>query len=326
MLPARDFSALPDSLLLQILSYLPPRDRLGGARVCRRWHRLVRDKSLWRHLDLTPYKMTSKALWHLLRNHLRGSLQTLKARGTLRSVRKQEVFSPALMQALGKQCPSLHHLCLTETDLRSLSYDCIPPSLKTLELSCCEIPSMWFQVATAPQTSQAFPRIQNLKIRKVPAFSNQHLLNISVQGTLKTLVLSETYRVTDTGIQTAASHMEDLEYLALHQCTIGDLAVHFISRHMKRLRSLDLRGSASLTDAGLSCLTGLPTIENLSLESCGRLSPEAIVAVCQALPQLKHLNVSRIAFANQMINEIQASLPHGVVTSTASPTDVSVEY
>ncbi|XP_066471403.1 F-box/LRR-repeat protein 12 [Tiliqua scincoides] len=320
-----NFSALPDSLLLQILELLPPRDRLGGARVCRRWRKLVRDKSLWRHLDLTAYKMTSKALWHLLRNHLRGSLQTLKARGTLHSVRKQEVFSPALMQALGKQCPNLHSLCLTETDLRSLSYDCIPPSLKTLELNCCEIPSVWFQVSAASQSTQAFPRIQNLKIQNVPAFSNQHLINISVQGTLQTLVLSETYRVTDAGIQAAASHMGDLEYLALRQCSIGDLAVHFISRHMKHLHSLDLGGSSSLTDAGLSCLTGLPGLEKLSLESCCRLSPEAIVAVCQALPQLKHLNVSRIAFENQVIHKIQASLPNCVVTSTASPTDFSVE-
>ncbi|XP_053225185.1 F-box/LRR-repeat protein 12 isoform X3 [Podarcis raffonei] len=49
--------ALPDSLLLRILECLPPRDRLGGARVCRRWRRLVRDKLLWRYLDLTPYKL-----------------------------------------------------------------------------------------------------------------------------------------------------------------------------------------------------------------------------------------------------------------------------
>lgn len=229
------------------------------------------------------------------------------------------------MRALGKQCPNLHCLCLTETDLSLHSYDCIPPSLKTLELNCCEIPSVWFQVPTAPQTPQAFPRIQNLKIWNVPAFSNQHLVNISVQGTLRTLFLSETYRVTDTGIQTSASHMEDLEHLALHQCTVGDLAIHFISRHMKRLHSLDLRGSASLTDAGLSCLTGLPGLEDLSLESCGRLSPEAIVAVCQALPRLKHLNVSRIAFADQTINDIQARLPNCVVTSTAAPTNFSVK-
>ncbi|XP_048347082.1 F-box/LRR-repeat protein 12 [Sphaerodactylus townsendi] len=274
---AQTVSALPDSLLLRILESLPPRDRLGMARVCRHWRRLVQDKLLWRHLNLTPYKMSSKVLWHLLRNHLRGNLRTLKARGSLHSVRKQEVFSPALMQALGKQCPNFHHLCLTEADLRSLSYECMPASLKTLELSWCEIPPAWFQ------TPQAHPQIQHLVIQNVPAFSNQHLANIAHQGTLKTLVLSETYRVTDWGIQTAAPYLGELESLLLHRCSVGDSATHFIGRHMKHLRRLDLSGS-SLTDMGLPCLSGLASLEDLQLEACSGLSPEVVVATCRALP------------------------------------------
>ncbi|XP_061470483.1 F-box/LRR-repeat protein 12 isoform X2 [Rhineura floridana] len=318
-------SALPDSLLLQILEWLPPRDRLGGARVCRRWRRLVRDKFLWRHLDLTPYKMSSKALWHLLRNHLRGSLRTLKARGSLHSTRKQEVFTPALMKALGKQCPTLHHLCLMETDLRSLSYDSLPSSLTTLELSCCEISSLWFKVPETSQTHTAFPRIQHLVIRNVPSFSNQHLLNISVQGTLKTLVLSEAYRVTDAGIQAAAPHLGDLEHLALRRCSIGNLVTHFIGPHMKRLRRLDLGGSSSLENIGLPCLTSLVGLEDLCLESCHRLSPEAIVAVCQKLPQLRHLDLSGIEVEDLMIHKIRAGLPSCVVTNAVSAADSSVE-
>ncbi|KAH0628971.1 hypothetical protein JD844_010652 [Phrynosoma platyrhinos] len=321
---APSLSALPDSLLLQILACLPPRDRLGGARVCRRWHRLVRDKLLWRHLDLTSYKLSSKILWYLLRNHLRGTVQTLKARGSLHSIRKQEVFTPALMQALGKQCPHLHSLCLTETDLRSISYDFLPPSLTTLELSCCEIPSVWFQVPEASQAYPVFPRIQHLIIRNVPAFSNQHLFSIARQGTLKTLVLSEAYRVTDVGIQTAAPHLGDLKHLALRQCRIGDSAMHFIGRYMKCLRCLDLGGSSSLTDVGLPCLASLPVLEDLCLESCGRLSPEAIVALGQVLPQLKHLDLSRTGFDSGMIHKIQMGLPSCVLASTNSITNSSV--
>ncbi|XP_015283236.1 PREDICTED: F-box/LRR-repeat protein 12 [Gekko japonicus] len=312
---APSLSALPDSILLQILELLPPRDRLGGARVCRRWHRLVRDKLLWRHLDLTPYKMSSKALWHLLRNHLRGNLRTLRARGCLHSVRKQEVLSPALMQALGKQCPNFHRLCLSETDLRALPYDCMPPSLTTLELSRCEIPSVWFQ---GPGSSQAFPRIQHLVIQNVPAFSNQHLANIARQGTLKTLVVSEAYRVTDGGIQATAPHLGELESLALRQCCVGDLATHFIGRHMKRLRLLDLSGGSSLTDTCLPCFSSLASLEVLRLEACCGLSPEAIAATCRALPRLKHLDVSKVGFDERTVHQIQAGLPNCVVTCSAS--------
>ncbi|KAL4676177.1 hypothetical protein H8959_010322 [Pygathrix nigripes] len=46
---------LPDSVLLEIFSYLPVRDRIRISRVCHRWKRLVDDRWLWRHVDLTLY-------------------------------------------------------------------------------------------------------------------------------------------------------------------------------------------------------------------------------------------------------------------------------
>lgn len=226
------------------------------------------------------------------------------------------------MQAFGKQCPNLHHLCLTATDLRSLSYNCMPSSLTTLELTYCEIPSVWFQM---PEGSQAFPRIQHLVIQNVPAFSNQHLVNISIQGTLKTLVLAEAYRVTDGGLQTAAPHLGDLEFLALRRCGIGDSAAHFIGRHMKHLCHLDLTGSSSLTDAALPCLSSLPCLENICLQACSGLSPEAIMTICQTLPRLKHLDLSKICLEHWMIHTIQSGLPGCVVTNTASDPDSKVD-
>ncbi|XP_067416750.1 F-box/LRR-repeat protein 12 [Emydura macquarii macquarii] len=302
--------ALPDSLLLEVLSLLPLRDRLRGARVCRRWRRLVQDKALWRHVDLTPYKISSRVLWHLLRQHLRSSLRMLKVRGALCSMRKHEFLSPALLQALGKQCPSLHHLCLIEADLRLLPYDCIPSSLKTMELSQCEIPAVWFQGSAPIETLRVLPQLQHLIIHNVPAFSDQHLLNISSHTSLRTLTLSGTYRLTDTGIQRAAPHLEYLECLVLRQCVITDAAVHFIGRHMKCLRSLEISNTCSLTDAGLACLAALKRVETLCLAFCFKLSPDAIVALCQTLPKLRNLRLDGIDFEDQAIRKIQASLPN----------------
>ncbi|XP_003223299.3 F-box/LRR-repeat protein 12 isoform X1 [Anolis carolinensis] len=313
-------STLPDSLLHEILAWLPPRDRVGGARVCKRWRRLVRDKFLWRHLDLTSYKVSSKVLWYLLRNYLRGTVQTLKAQGSLHSIRKQDVFTPALMQALGKQCPNLHNLCLTRTDLRPLPYDFLPSSLTTLELSFCEIPSVWFQVPGAAPACKDFPRIQHLIIQNVPAFSNQHLFNISRQGTLKTLVLSKTYRVTDVGIQTAAPHLGGLEHLTLLHTQIGNSAMHFIGRHMKCLRSLHLGGTDFLTDVGLPSLASLPVLEDLCLDSFSKLSPEAIVALAQALPRLKRLDLGSTGSDDTVLHRIHAVLPNCAVATLASTT------
>uniref|UniRef100_A0A8C6VGF7 F-box and leucine rich repeat protein 12 n=1 Tax=Naja naja TaxID=35670 RepID=A0A8C6VGF7_NAJNA len=312
-------SSLPDSLLLQIVVWLPPRDRVGVARVCKRWRRLVRDSFLWRHVDLSSCRISSKILWHLLRNYFQGSLWTLKLQGSLFSFRKQEVLTSALLQALGKRCPKLHQLSLMELDLRSFQYGCMPSSLTTLELRCCEIPFVWFQV---PETPCTFPRIQQLSIWNVPAFSNQHLLNIATQGTLKTLILSEVYRITDVGIQAAGPHLKDLQHLALCHCSIGDSAMHFIGRHMKQLHRLDLR-SNSLTDAGLLCLSGLPNLGILCLRDCSQLSPETILIVCQSLPSLKHLDLSRIDFEDKIFQKIQLGLPNCTVANNIPCTDSS---
>ncbi|XP_015671197.1 F-box/LRR-repeat protein 12 [Protobothrops mucrosquamatus] len=312
-------SSLPDSLLLQILVWLPPRDRVGVTRVCKRWHRLVRDNFLWRHVDLSSCRISSKILWHLLRNYFQGSLWTLKLRGSLLSFRKQEVLTSALMQALGKQCPKLQQLSLMELDLRSFQYGCMPSSLTSLELRCCEIPFVWFQV---PDTSCSFPRIQQLAIWNVPAFSNQHLLNIATQSTLKTLILSEVYRITDVGIQAVAPHLKDLQHLSLCHCSIGDSAMHFVGRHLKQLNHLDLR-SNSLTDVGLLCLIGLPILESLCLKDCNQLSPETILIVCQSFPSLKHLDLSRIDFEDKIFQKIQLGLPSCTVANTIPCTDSS---
>ncbi|XP_010078138.1 PREDICTED: F-box/LRR-repeat protein 12-like, partial [Pterocles gutturalis] len=92
-------------------------------------------------------------------------------------------------------------------------------------------------------TTAALPQLQHLVVRTVPAFSDFHLFNISSRCRLKTLNLSGTYRLTDSGIQKAAPH-----------------------RYMKRLRFLEISDAPSLTNAGLDSLTTLQRLETLSLD------------------------------------------------------------
>ncbi|MEE6505961.1 hypothetical protein FKM82_007418 [Ascaphus truei] len=317
-------SWLPDSVLLEVLSFLSVRDLIRSGRVCKRWKRLVMDKSLWRNVDLTPYKLNSKILWHLVRHWLGTGLQTLKIKGLLRSMKKQEFLTPAVLQVLEKRYPSLENLHLEETSLRSLSYDCLPSTLKTLELSHCEIPLVWFK--GSPAKSRSLPNLENLILNNVSSFSSHHLETICSQSVLKTLFLSGTYRVTDLGIQKAVNCLRGLEHLKLHGCNITDITLHLIGCHMKRLRTLSLTNFCSLTDAGLACLSGVKTLEKLWLEYCFRLSPNSITEVCISLPALNYLNLNGILFEGQGIDEIKKSLPNCRVTNLFPDMDSMAKY
>ncbi|XP_066449637.1 F-box/LRR-repeat protein 12 isoform X2 [Eleutherodactylus coqui] len=287
--------------------------------VCKRWKRLVLDKSLWRYVDLTPYKLNSKILWHLVRHWIGSSLQTLKLKGVLNSVRKQEFLTPAILQVLEKRYPNFEHLHLQETNLRSLSFDCLPSTLKTLELSECEIPLTWFKSSTTK--TKSLLKLENLILNKVSSFSNQHLEIICSQSCLKTLCLSGTYRINDIGIQKAVPHLKGLEHFKLNECNITDITLHLIGCHLKHLRTLALLDFHYLTDAGLACLSGVKTLEKLWLEYCFCFSSSSISTVCVSLPALNYLNLNGIFFEGQVIDEIRKSLPHCTVTNVFSNTD-----
>ncbi|XP_040469403.1 F-box/LRR-repeat protein 12 [Falco naumanni] len=297
---AVEVPVLPDLVLLQVLALLPLRDRLRAARVCRRWQQLVQDPMVWRYVDLSPHRLCSHSLWHLVRRHLGDSLRTLRMRGTLCSVSKRRLLSPALLAALSKRCPRLHRLSLAETDLRHVPYESIPLSLTVLELSRCEIPTAWFLASAAP-------RLRHLIVHNTPGFFDHHLLNVSSQNRLKTLSLCGTYRLTDTGIQKAAPHLEELERLVLRHCSFGDAAISFIVRHAKHLRFLEMSDTDSLTDVGLACLATLQHLQALCLHLCDKISPGAVTALCQALPQLRNL---KLTFEKEEIDKIRAILPH----------------
>nr|AGE81787.1 F-box and leucine-rich repeat protein 12 [Xenopus laevis] len=305
-------SWLPDSVLLEVLSFLSIRDLVRSGRVCKRWRRLIMDKTLWRHINLTPYKLNSKTLWHLIRHKFVASLQTLKLKGMLQSVKKQEFLTPAILQEMEKRFPHLKTLHLEQTNLHSLSYYYFPSTLKTLELSQCELPMNLFKAP--PNKGRTFPKLEHLFLSNVSSFSNHHVETICSYSALKTLSLCGTYRVKDVGIQKSLPFLRGLEHLKLQGCDISDITLHLIGCHLKHLRTLALTDISSLTDAGLACLSGVKTLEKLLIEYNTHLSLNSIIAVCVTLPALGYLSLNG-KFEGRGIDELKKSLPNCKVTN-----------
>ncbi|KAG8441292.1 hypothetical protein GDO86_006865 [Hymenochirus boettgeri] len=256
-------------------------------------------------------QLNSKIMWHFVRHWLRTSLQTLKLKGLLHSVKKQEYLTPAILQEMAKRFSCLENLHLEQTSLHSISYDCFPSTLKTLELSQCEIPMVWFNASS--NQSRSLPKLENLMLNNVSSFSNHHLETVCSQSVLKTLFLSGTYRVTDIGIQKSLLFLKGLQHLKLQSCNITDIALHLIGCHLKCLQTLALT-NISMTDAGLACLSSIKTLEKLWLEYSIHLSSDSIIAVCVTLPALNFLCLNGIFEGHGSIDEIKKKLPNCKVT------------
>ncbi|XP_065520800.1 F-box/LRR-repeat protein 12 [Lathamus discolor] len=307
-----EVSVLPDSVLLQVLALLPPWDRLRAAGVCQRWRRLALDRTVWRHVDVSQRRLSSGALWHLLRRHLPAGLCTLRARGSLLSGSRPPLLSQPLLTALGKRCPQLRCLALADTDLRRIPYESIPASLAVLELRRCEIPAAWFQPESSPRP------LQHLLVHHVPAFSDHHLLAACSRHRLDTLSLRGSYRLTEAGLQRAAPYLEGLRCLELRGCDAGDATMGSIGYHMKRLRRLELI-ACPVTGAGLGSLKSLQQLEMLCLELGEKVSPGAVIALGRALPRLRELRVVGACLGTEVMDQIRLNLAHCSCSHSPQP-------
>ncbi|XP_032868196.1 F-box/LRR-repeat protein 12 [Amblyraja radiata] len=320
-------NSLPENVLVEILSYLSTRDLLRISGVCKRWRRLAYDKGLWKDVNLTPYKVNSRILWHLVRHYLGGTLRTLRVKGVLHSVKKHESLTEALLLEIGKRCPNLSELRLIEMNLRGINYECLPPSLLSLELTHCEIPLHWFRAAAATANGTRMPpQIKNLEVDNVPNFSDQHLQNVASRTALKVLILSGTYRVTDSGIEKSAQCLSEVVHLKLHGCNISDESLRHISQHLTQLRTLDLTNFCSMTDAGLACLGDLRSLQALCFEYCDQITVEKLLAVCTGLPSLAKLNLNGNPYSDGDLQKIRQSLPNCTVTNDFPAMDSMLKF
>ncbi|XP_027713496.1 F-box/LRR-repeat protein 12-like [Vombatus ursinus] len=308
-------SELPDWLLVEILSFVPLRDRLRSSRVCKRWRRLMLDKALWKRLDLRPYRVGPKVLWQLLRQYLGSGLRTLKVRGRLLSVPRAPLLSPALLQELGKRCPNVACLSLLEEDLRKIPFSCLPRSLRCLELQSCELPQAWFPPGNGPSS---LPHLEHLVLDQIPAFSDSQLRALPRQGALCSLVLRVTYRVTHQGLRDALPGLSHLRRLELCGCSVpADGALQVIGGFLPRLRELRVT-VAGLTARGLASLVGMQALETLGLlgppPTPDKLSAKDILPFCLLLPNLRVLSLQGMGLGSADEALLREGLAHCMIT------------
>ncbi|KAJ8260932.1 hypothetical protein COCON_G00166550 [Conger conger] len=270
------WDSLPDELLLGILSCLPLQDLLATSRVCKRWHRLAFDESLWHSVDLSGKVQVDVALQQVLSVGAVGlrcprSCITESFFLKARCLRVQHLdlssctVSPLVLEDLLSHCRqlrdlSLEGLLLSDSILQSLSRNA-----RLVRLNLCGCSGISAQPLR--EMLQGCARLEELNVSWCD-FDSSHVKAVVEHITSSVVQLNISgYRQNFT--------MEDVKAL-VERCP--------------NLTHLDLSDSVQVTVESFPILQQLSSLKHLSLSRCYQIQPATLIGL-EKLPELKTLEV-----------------------------------
>ncbi|KAG5834832.1 hypothetical protein ANANG_G00265770 [Anguilla anguilla] len=270
------WDSLPDELLLGILACLPLQDLLATSRVCKRWHRLAFDESLWHSVDLAGKAQVDAALRQVLPAGAVGlrcprACIGEPALANARRLRVQHmdlsscIVSTPVLEDILSRCQQLRDLSveglvLSDSIMQSLSQNA---ELARLNLCGCS--------GVSPQSVrdmlQCCRRLEELNVSWCD-FDSSHVKAVveNIPSSVTQLNISG-YRQNFT--------MEDLKALVA-RCP--------------DLTHLDLSDSVQVTADSFPVLRQLSSLKDLALSRCYQIQPAALTCL-EKLPELKTLEV-----------------------------------
>uniref|UniRef100_A0A8C7ZHN0 S-phase kinase-associated protein 2 n=1 Tax=Oryzias sinensis TaxID=183150 RepID=A0A8C7ZHN0_9TELE len=304
---------LPDELLLRIYFYLPLQDLLRVSLVCKRWHRLAFDESLWQSVDLQGLTNMGPALQQVLRTGVRrlrcprAFVEEQQFAGTeplqlLDMDLSSSIIPISALESITCRCLrlerlSLEGLQLSDNIIRSLGNNV---GLQQLNLSGCS----GFSASVLADMLKSCCRIEQLNISWC-GFNKDHV---------KSVVSNVSPRVVSLNI---SGYRESL--------TLDDVKI--LVDRCPEVQHLDLSDSTLLMADSFLVLKQLKDLQHLSLSRCYHIHLAALTDLGQTLPSLRLLDVFGLVQDNQLPS-LKKEMPHVSInsmpfSSVARPTPAS---
>ena len=288
------FASLPDSVIIQIFSYLDYPLIVRSTRVCTRWHRLCYDPSLWKNVYIRE-KHASR---------IKGD--TIKR---LIPQKSNMISSVTLTNCTGVKNDTLVHV----------SYNC--PKLKKIVLTGCNfitdagifalarncnvLETVWIPSKNISETAVINLVKNNPKVRELYAYSiavTQNTLNAISTGCpeLETLIVYE------ASLEKNQRSCDDV---------LTNNMVHVLATGCRKLRNLTLRYNQVLvTNRGLESLAAnCLNLESFVLDYCDSnrgLTDGGVCTIAQLCQNLKCLSISNGVITDVSLIVIATHLPY----------------
>ncbi|XP_064477063.1 F-box/LRR-repeat protein 12-like isoform X2 [Ornithodoros turicata] len=313
-----DMEVLPDSILLEIFNKLPFASLCVAARVCKRWHRVSRDTSLRRVIDVTARPLRLNRVQSLIHYQVYSQLEQLYLRGFVRSVYSSGTQSQTCtitsktLSLLRFKCPSLEVLNLHSVFLGAsrgrahINVKHFPATLKQLSLRGCRFqPTDFFQ----SDPSVALPLLQVLDVASCAVFSSHDLLRFAHWTSLRVLCFEDCHRIDDGGIENLGPILEGLRVVDIESTDVTDKGVTTLLTQCPRLESL-FAGHTPLTGAAF---LELGPSHSLCLKKVclvrTPVSEDALVALAALAPGVTSLVGSGYRLSGSTVQKLRVLLP-----------------
>lgn len=293
------WDSLPDELLLRIFHGLPLVDLLKVSQVCKRWHRLAFDESLWHSVDLTRKALLAPALSQVLTAGVVALRcpRTCIGKPSLKNIRSLRVqhmdlssctVSVAVLEDIIGRCFRLQDLSLEGLVLSDQVLICLAqnPELLRLNMSGCS----GFSAHSLGEMLHHCTRLDELNLSWCE-FTSDHV---------KAVVNNIPESVTQLNLSGYRQnlHIADVEVLVA-RCP--------------HITNLDLSDSVLLTSDSFQHFCKLPALCQLALSRCYQIHPAALVDF-ENFPSLKMLEVFGI-LPDTNLPILTKGLPHIKINS-----------
>lgn len=160
------------------------------------------------------------------------------------------------------------------SELRRLS------GLEKLDLSFCN------QITDSSLMALAgLPALRSINLNWCYGVTDSGLGALSQCKWLESVSLWSCEEVTDEGV-TELANLPNLKVLELPEfAAITDRGLAALSHHAAKLESLRLDHLSDVSDEGITRLSGLKQLRNLSVQSCSKVTAGGVAALQQALPE-----------------------------------------
>ncbi|XP_026759686.2 F-box/LRR-repeat protein 7-like [Galleria mellonella] len=250
---------LPDELLISIFKLLPLESLLHSENVCKRWRKLVQDKTLWKNIVLVYSGKPGQS------EDCHRNIEILLSHSELvHCLKLQYVYNYSLSKLIAGYCDNLISLELVMCSINKSFGDDITkwPNLKKLNLKN----SVYHNMPVEMEISY-----NKFKYLEYLALSDFGLSSTNCNDLLQCKYLSHIL-------------IEKIKNLNL------DFVRELICSKQNILETLHIYGGAAVDDHCLQLLSQCRQLKDLAITRCENLKDEGLVALAN-LQQIKHLQI-----------------------------------